>query len=404
MFHVATEKETREGLVTDIYFQRTREILLKKGINKNVKAEVYLKKVPYPENWGVLAGVEECLNLLNGIPVKVRMMAEGTVFRKEEPVMVIEGKYLDFGVYETAILGLLCQASGIATKAARCRVLVPDKALISFGARRMHPSVAPMVERSAFIGGFDGVAAVKSAQLLGEPAAGTMPHALIIIMGDTVAAAEAFDEVIDPRVKRVALIDTFNDEKFEAVRVAEALKEKLYAVRLDTPSSRRGNFRTILNEVRWELDARGFKDVKLFVSGGLEEDTLIELRDIVDAFGVGTAITNAKVLDFALDLVEIEGEKIAKRGKCSGEKKVLRCRSCLADWVVLEERVKEKCSCGGQLDNLLKEYLAEGRRLAQLPTPQEIRKFVISQLGNQRLMADPYREAVLEGVKEEGNF
>src|SRR3972149_10258138 len=131
MFHVATEEETREGLVTDIYFQRTREILLKKGINKQVKAEVYLKKPPYPENWAVLAGVEECLNLLNGIPVTVKMMAEGTIFRKDEPVMVIEGKYLDFGVYETAILGLLCQASGIATKAARCRLRVSDKALIS---------------------------------------------------------------------------------------------------------------------------------------------------------------------------------------------------------------------------------------------------------------------------------
>jgi hypothetical protein len=38
------------------------------------------------------------------------------------------------------------------------------------------------------------------------------------------------DEIIDKEVKRVILIDTFNDEKFEALRVAKSLGDDLFAV------------------------------------------------------------------------------------------------------------------------------------------------------------------------------
>ena len=104
---------------------------------------------------------------------------------------------------------------------------------------------------------------------------------------------------------------------------AETLR-RLNAVRLDTPSSRRGNFRRIVEEVRWELDIRGFKNVGIFVSGGIDEAEIGELRDIVSGFGVGTSVANAKCIDFALDIVEIEGEPCAKRGKKGGKKQVYR--------------------------------------------------------------------------------
>ena len=126
--------------------------------------------------------------------------------------------YTDFGALETSMLGLICQASGVATKAARCKKAADGRPVISFGARRMHPVIAPMVERNAFVGGCDGVSVIKSAEMIGEEASGTMPHALILLMGDTVTAARAFDEVIDKAVKRIVLVDTFNDEKVEALR------------------------------------------------------------------------------------------------------------------------------------------------------------------------------------------
>ncbi|MFQ5692420.1 MAG: nicotinate phosphoribosyltransferase, partial [Nitrospinota bacterium] len=254
----ATPEEIREGQVSDIYFQRTLKILKAKGIRKRVRAEFCAKSLPRNWPWAVLAGVEECAALLQNIPVNVRAMEEGTVFRPFQPVMEIEGDYSEFGIYETAVLGYLCQASGVATKAARCRILAKDRPLVMFGARRIHPTIAPMIERNAYIGGCDGVAAVKSGEIIGKEAAGTTPHALMLILGDVVSAMKAFDEIIDPAVRRVALIDTFADEKFEAVRVAQALGDRLAAVRLDTPSSRRGDFIQILQEVRWELDLRGF--------------------------------------------------------------------------------------------------------------------------------------------------
>ena len=130
-------------------------------------------------------------------------MNEGTLFGSYQPVMEIHGKYLDFGRYETTLLGFMCQASGVATMAARCRKAAGDRQVISFGARRMHPTVAPLVERNAYIGGCDGVSVGLGANLVGIEPTGTMPHSLILIMGDTVSATRAFHEVIEPHVKRL---------------------------------------------------------------------------------------------------------------------------------------------------------------------------------------------------------
>ena len=207
--------DIRSGKVTDVYFERTLQILEAKGIRKNVRAEFAAKSLP--SGWGVFVGLEEILRLLEGFPVSVRAAPEGTVFGPSQPVLEIIGTYNDFCRMETSVLGLMCQASGIATKAARCRIAAEGRQLVSFGARRMHPAIAPMVERAAYVGGCDGVALVKGAELLEIPAVGTMPHALVILMGGLVPAAKAFDEVIDPEVGRVALVDTFADERFEAL-------------------------------------------------------------------------------------------------------------------------------------------------------------------------------------------
>lgn len=387
MFHIADPKDIKAGKYTDVYFSRTMEVLRAKKIDRWVKAEFIAKRFPEDYGWGVLAGIEEAIYLLKDLDVNVRAMKEGTIFRAYEPVMEIEGRYTEFGIYETSILGLLCQASGVATKAARCKKAAGDRRVISFGARRIHPVIAPMVERNAFIGGCDGVSVVKNAEMLHEEPSGTMPHALILLFGDTVEATKAFDEVIDPKVKRVSLIDTFNDEKIEAIRVAEALGKKLYGVRLDTPSSRRGDFQKIIEEIRWELNLRGYGHVKIFVSGGLDEKRILSLNPVVDAYGVGTSITNARVIDFAMDIIEIDGKPIAKRGKMSGSKRVLRCSKCFQDRMIplkttpgKSARGVERCSCGGRFQDLLIPLIEKKRVLWELPRPQAIREYVLKQL------------------------
>lgn len=380
MFHTADPKDIIEGKITDVYFERTLKILKAKGINPVVKAEFIAKSLPEEWQWAVLAGMEEAAYLLKHLPVKVRALREGTVFYPYEPVMEIEGKYQDFCVFETALLGLICQSSGVATKASRVKKLAGERTVVSFGARRMHPVLASMIERNAYIGGCDGVAVVKSGEIIGEDPMGTMPHALIICMGSTVEALKAYDEVLEPKFKRVALIDTFLDEKFEALNVAEQMGEKLFAIRLDTPSSRRGNFYRILEEVRWELDLRGYKDIKLFVSGGINEQDLPVLNPFVDAYGIGTSISNAPVIDFSMDIIEVEGRALAKRGKWSGSKRVLRCQKCNASLVVPQSEEKHKCQCGGKFNDIFTPFIEKSKVLQKLLPAREIRNFVLKQV------------------------
>ena len=385
-FFTASDDQIQSGSVTDIYFLRTKQVLEARGLNKRVRVEVVAKGLPAGYEWAVCAGLEDGLHLLDGCPISVEGLPEGSLFRAYQPVLSIEGRYLDFGLHETALLGFLCQASGVATKAARLRTLVGEKPLIHFGARRMHPAIAPMVDRSAYIGGCDGVAVVLSADMLGIVPSGTIPHALVLQMGDTLDAARAFHEIIDPAVRRVALIDTFLDEKFEAIRLAEGLGDALWALRLDTPSSRRGNFAKILQEVRWELDLRGFENLKLLVSGGLDEADIPALLPWAEAFGIGTSIANAPVIDLSLDIVEIEGEPIAKRGKESGGKQLLTCRTCHTEVIAPIRKPVRSCrSCGTELSLLTVSLMENGRITAPLPTPAEIRERTLAQLRGKTL-------------------
>jgi nicotinate phosphoribosyltransferase len=215
-----------------------------------------------------------------------------------------------------------------------------------------------------------------------------MPHAFILILGDTVEALKAFHEIIDPKVKRVVLVDTLGDEKFEAVRAAEALGRDLHAVRLDTPASRRGNFLQILQEVRWELDLRGYRHVKLFVSGGIDETDILELNSWVDSYGIGTSISNAPVIDFAMDIIEVEGRPFAKRGKLSGAKRVLRCPSCYHYAVIPLKERKMTCpdrthsgqACGASYEDLLLPLMKKGKMFSKTPPARTIRSYVLSQM------------------------
>ena len=199
-------------------------------------------------------------------------------------------------------------------------------------------------------------------------------------MGDTLEAARAFHRHLPPEVPRVVLVDTFQDEKFESLRVAEALGEALYGVRLDTPSTRRGDFLQILREVRWELDLRGFRGVKLLVSGGITEQEILRLNEVVDGYGVGTFISNAPVVDFSLDIVEVEGRPVAKRGKPSGRKQLWRCPACGRDLVLPLGQEPPPCGCGQRLRPLLTPLLRDGSLVGELPSPQEIRSHVLEQL------------------------
>jgi nicotinate phosphoribosyltransferase len=247
-----------------------------------------------------------------------------------------------------------------------------EKTVLSFGTRRTHPALAPTVERAAYIAGFDGLSNVLGSKMLGVKPAGTMPHALILCFGDQRAAWLAFDKVVSEDTPRIALIDTMWDEKAEAILALETLKDKLWGVRLDTPTSRRGDLRRIIGEVRWELDLREGKKVKIIVSGGLDEQEIKALKDLVDGFGVGTAITAAPVIDFSAKIVEVEEKGAlkprAKRGDLGGAKEVYRFEGTFRDRVMPRGR-----SVQGPWRQLLTPLIKEGKIVRRFKPPSELR-------------------------------
>jgi len=152
------------------------------------------------------------------------------------------------------------------------------------------------------------------------------------------------------------------------------LSNRLAAVRLDTPASRRGDFTAILREVRWELDAMGHAKVRIFVSGGLTEASIRDLNRYADAYGVGTAVSNAPVIDFSLDVVEVEGAPRAKRGKLTGRKHLWRCPKCGNRGIAPAAARLGNCpACGERVRDLLHPLLRAGRRAGPYPSAREVR-------------------------------
>lgn len=326
-FNVATNKEIIDGKVTDEYFKRTEEALVELESNPQVTAEITADQFEDGEK-EVFCGLKEAIELLNGgeryVSLDIDMYAidEGETF-DGNPVMLIQGPYREFARFETPLLGLLSQASGYATEAARIVDAAGNTPVLSFGSRHIHPALAPYMERAAAVGGVDGYSNAGASPVMDDDPSGTIPHALMLSQGqgNQEQAWQAFNESAPDDTDRIILADTFTDEVDEALRAAEELGDDLDGVRLDTTGSRRGDFKHIIREVRHELDMIGRVDVDIYVSGGIDADAVTELREFCDGFGVGSAITNADPIDFGLDIVRVENDPCSKRGKLSGVSK-----------------------------------------------------------------------------------
>lgn len=278
-----------------------------------VTAEIFSNRA------GVLAGIEEALAILRGHAVAVDALPEGSRVEAKTVVMRIRGPYREFGLFETAILGVLASSSGWATAAAEAVAAAAPVPVHSFGARHVHPAVAPVLDRAALIGGCAGASSILGARQAGQIPSGTMPHALLLMVGDTVPAARAYDAAMPADAPRVVLVDTFRDEAEEAIRVAVALDGKLDAIRLDTPKERGGVTPDLVREIRARLALAGYPDVGIFVSGGLTPERITVLKEAgATGFGVGSYIAAAPPLDFTMDLKEVAGEPRAKRGRIPG--------------------------------------------------------------------------------------
>src|SRR5438093_5352787 len=307
------------GPASDVYFQRARKTLAGAHVDAVVAMDFFSSRA------GVLCGVAEAVRLLSEIleaDDEAWAVAEGADMDAKETVLRVRAPYSRFGVYETALLGMLSSCSGWATAAREILQAANGKREISVGARHLHPLVAPTMEYSAVVGGCAGCATPLGDQLaLLKGASGTIPHAMILLFGDTVKAARDFAEQMGDDVLRIVLVDTFKGEAEEALRVAEALGKPLRGVRLDTPSERGGVTVDLVKEVRARLDLAGHPQVGIFVSGGLDATRIREFEAAqcpIHSYGVGMAISSAPPIAFTADIKEVAGKPMTKRGRIPG--------------------------------------------------------------------------------------
>ncbi len=307
------------GETANIHLQRALTALRNEGINPPVTMEFY------PRAWGVLCGVKEARALLAKVlpeaGSEVWALEEGETVDAREVVLRVKAPYGSFGLYETAITGILSSCTGWASAARQCAEAAKGIPVVSLAAKYSHPAIAGIVDYAAVIGGCVSCSSALGAKLSGVTPSGNMPYSLPILMGDTVKAIQSFDRHMPQEVPRVALIDTFKDEAEEALNVARALKEKLRGVWVSTARERGGVTPDLVKELRGRLDQAGFRHVELWVSGGITPERIREFTESsapVNGFGVGAYICRAGPVEFVADIQEVEGKPVSRRGRIPG--------------------------------------------------------------------------------------
>lgn len=335
-------EELRAGFYSAKYFVRTKEILERTGRSRKVLMQVFQKG----ENT-VACGIDEAIAVLKAAAgaydgsgewrcawdsLTVRALPEGATTRPWETVMTIEGDYTAFAHLESVYLGILADRSGVATKTRRIVEAAAPRDVLFFGDRFKDFRTQSGDGYAAHVGGATSVCTDAHAYAYGGVASGTMPHALIASLdGSTVEAARLFSETF-PNVPLVALVDYENDCVETSLACARALGQRLWGVRLDTSeklvdeSLRRdppadmggipltGVNRHLAERVRGALDAAGFSHVRLIASGGMTPEKVATLKQVVDAFGVGSSLLKGGI-DYTADIVMVDGLPQSKIGR-----------------------------------------------------------------------------------------
>ena len=330
IFELPVEK-MREGYYTDVYFNYARDVLLEDGRHPQVVMQVFQRKQ------AVLGGMDEAIAVLklcvdDWDALTVSALYDGDEISPWETVMTIEGDYTLFAHLETVYLGVLARRTLVSSNTRRVVEAARGKPILFFPARHDHHRVQTGDGYAAHIAGAIGVSTNAQASWWGGLGIGTVPHALIgAYGGDTVLAAKKFAEFAPEDMNIVVLVDFENDSVRTALDVARALGPKLWGVRLDTSSTLvdqalwsemgyfdpRGVNPRLVEKVRAALDAEGFGDVKIVVSGGFDVERIraFEEKGVpVDSYGVGSALIRGEN-DFTADVVVTDGKPSAKVGR-----------------------------------------------------------------------------------------
>ncbi len=335
IFELPVEK-MRAGYYTDAYFNHARSALLAAGRQPRVLMQVFQKKS------ALLGGVDEAIAVLKLCShewgeLDVHALYEGDRIEPWETVVTIEGDYTLFAHLETVLLGVLARRTLVTTNVARVLEAARGKPIIFMPARHDHHRVQTGDGYAAYVAGQMlgmpiGVTSDAQASWWGGTGIGTVPHALIAACGgDAVTAATIFAAWAPQDMNVTVLVDFENDSVRTSLEVARALGSRLWGVRLDTSESLvdrsladelgdfdlRGVNERLVRKVRDALDAEGFGDVRIVVSGGfsVEKIAAFEERGVpVDAYGVGSSLLRGEN-DFTGDVVLADGVLVAKAGR-----------------------------------------------------------------------------------------
>ncbi|MHB9093796.1 MAG: nicotinate phosphoribosyltransferase [Eubacteriales bacterium] len=268
------------------------------------------------------------------------------------PVLKIRGRYRDFAGLETPVLGVLSEATRLATNIYNVLVAAGGKDVMFFPARFAHYKVqalhgyayalAVQVYNRKF--GKNSRAIVSTdeqGRWWGGQGGGTVAHASIAcFLGDTAETMMQFSRIMPVEVPRIALVDFHNDcvgetlavmgkmfpaylELVRAGKTDEAAKYKLFAVRLDTSGDMKdvsispvgdkkydyGVNPRLVEAVRramdnaykeWNLPTQALdvarewcRQVKIVVTGGFNVKKISWFEELgvpVDIYGVGSSL------------------------------------------------------------------------------------------------------------------
>ncbi|MBW2993488.1 quinolinate phosphoribosyl transferase [Candidatus Woesearchaeota archaeon] len=350
------DSRIKEGYYSDVYFNRTKEILEAEGKRPVLRMQVFQRN-----DDTCLCGIEEAVQILKQSlgedykKLKVKALHDGDIVNAWETVMTIEGDYSLFAHLETVYLGALARGTKVATNVYRSVKAANGKPVLFFPARfdshliQAKDGYSYKIGREAAGRENGGVSTDAQGEWWGSKGMGTIPHALIAAYnGQTYEAALAFAKNIDPDVKRVVLVDYDNDCVGTTLKTAEAMllwykqtkgdeRFKLYGVRLDTSGNMVdksvreqmdnheyiGNFKptgvnpqlvmNVYNALQEKaqsypedsIERKFYQDIGIVVSGGFNPERIKQFEDInlpVSAYGVGSSLLKGN-FDFTADIV-----------------------------------------------------------------------------------------------------
>jgi nicotinate phosphoribosyltransferase len=240
----------------------------------------------------------------------VYAVPEGTPVFAHEPLLEVVAPIGEAQLAETLLMNQVHLQTLLASKAARVVHAAAGRRVVDFGMRRMHGYDAALkAARAFYVAGVDATSNVLAGARYGIPIAGTMAHSYVQAHATELDAFRAFARLYPDTT---LLVDTY--DTIEGVhRVVALLNEaagslRVGAIRLDS-----GDIAALALEARRILDAAGHAAVRIFASGGLDEEQIARLLAAgapIDGFGVGTRMgvpNDVPALDIAYKLTEYAG-------------------------------------------------------------------------------------------------